>query len=362
MTKANRSAEQHHRSLPRSGGVTRRCIQCCARGPGPAALITHTVYPYPTAHTTAAQTAAHTTAHITDDGPQSSYPNKCIHTMSSSSPPLSPPLPVSSSSNTTRVHTSRPDSVTTAFPPLAVAAAKPSPATPAPSAPAPSPAPAPAPGPASPPIPLSASRLTHPASSRAPGTVPSPTSESSSAALVSRATASDALAAPYSTSSHAEDIEMDPINPTGHRRRRSSLMSPTNGVHANGRAGHSRGQSVSSQFHSNEPKISEESQSTIKDKKGVMSNLAPDDFSDEDLHDDEETGLTAKERRRRQKKKRRNTRLDQRVVEDSVTADERKEADQTVIRKLAVNGTLIGLWYLFSLCISLVSQMLAPSC
>ena len=112
---------------------------------------------------------------------------------------------------------------------------------------------------------------------------------------------------------------------------------------------------MSGQFHVNEPKISEESQSTIKDKNGVIRRPGPDDFSDDDLHDDEETGLTAKERRRRQKKKRRNTLLDQRIARDSVTADERMEADQTVIRKLTLNGTLIGLWYLFSLCISLVS-------
>jgi hypothetical protein len=106
-----------------------------------------------------------------------------------------------------------------------------------------------------------------------------------------------------------------------------------------------------------EPKISEESQSTIKDKNGVIRHPGNDDFSDEDLHDDEETGLTTKERRRKQKKKRRNTLLDQRIARDNVTAEEQKEADQTVVRKLAVNGTLIGLWYLFSLGISLVSRI-----
>lgn len=113
---------------------------------------------------------------------------------------------------------------------------------------------------------------------------------------------------------------------------------------------------MSGQFHSNEPKISEESQSTIKDKDGVIRKPAPEDFSDDDLRDDEETGLTAKERRRRHKKKTRNTLLDQRIIGDSNTADETREADQTVLRKLTVNGTLIGLWYLFSLCISLVSS------
>lgn len=131
-------------------------------------------------------------------------------------------------------------------------------------------------------------------------------------------------------------------------------MSPPGMAQHNGSGLHSRG--PSGQFHSNEPKISEESQSTIKDKNGVMRHhLAPDDFSDEDLHDDEETGLTAKERRRKQKKKLRNTMLDQRIAADVASAEEKKEAHQTVIRKLTVNGILIGLWYLFSLCISLVS-------
>lgn len=136
-------------------------------------------------------------------------------------------------------------------------------------------------------------------------------------------------------------------------------MSPASSAQGqpSGRGAHTRGPSVSGQFHTDEPKISEESQSTIKDKNGVIRHPANDDFSDEDLHDDEETGLTTKERRRKQKKKRRNTLLDQRIARDNVTAEEKKEADQTVVRKLAVNGTLIGLWYLFSLGISLVSRI-----
>lgn len=135
-------------------------------------------------------------------------------------------------------------------------------------------------------------------------------------------------------------------------------MSPASSAQGqpSGRGSHTRGPSVSGQFHTDEPKISEESQSTIKDKNGVIRHPANNnDFSDEDLHDDEETGLTTKERRRKQKKRRRNTLLDQRIARDNVTAEEKKEADQTVVRKLAVNGTLIGLWYLFSLGISLVS-------
>lgn len=105
-----------------------------------------------------------------------------------------------------------------------------------------------------------------------------------------------------------------------------------------------------------EPKISEESEATIKGKDGVIRPTPNDDFSDEDLHDDEETGLTAKGRKKKQKKKRRNTLLDQRIARDNISAQEQKVANQTVVRRLAVNGSLIGLWYLFSLCISLVSR------
>lgn len=105
-----------------------------------------------------------------------------------------------------------------------------------------------------------------------------------------------------------------------------------------------------------EPKISEESEATVKGKDGVLRGVPNDYASDEDLHDDEETGLTAKERKRKQRKKRRNTLLDQRIARDNITVDEKREADQSVLRKMAVNGTLIGFWYLFSLCISLVSH------
>jgi hypothetical protein len=82
---------------------------------------------------------------------------------------------------------------------------------------------------------------------------------------------------------------------------------------------------------------------------------ADDSLSDEDLHSDEETGLTTKDKRRKKSKKRRNTLLDQRIVRESLTAEEKREADQSVVKKSLVNITLIGLWYLFSLSISLVS-------
>lgn len=106
-----------------------------------------------------------------------------------------------------------------------------------------------------------------------------------------------------------------------------------------------------------EPKITEEGNEMDSIRTDGWAN---DSFSDEDLHDDEEAGLTAGDKRRKQRQKRRNTQLDQRVVRERITTEEKKEADQTVARKLVVNGVLIGLWYLFSLCISLVMPARPP--
>lgn len=156
------------------------------------------------------------------------------------------------------------------------------------------------------------------------------------------------------------EIEMGPV--TGHRRRHSSLMSSA-GQSSNTRS-HSRGQSlrIPQSPLRDEPKITEEGE------EDEGSNLGKDDsgsefLSDEDLHDDEETGLTNKDRRRRQKKRENNTRLDQRIAkEKNLSPDEQKEADQDVMKSLAVNGTLILLWYFFSLSISLVRYPPLSNC
>ncbi|KAI1636546.1 triose-phosphate transporter family-domain-containing protein [Biscogniauxia mediterranea] len=157
-----------------------------------------------------------------------------------------------------------------------------------------------------------------------------------------------------------EDIEMDSIAPAGHRRRRSTLTAGQSAPQpaSNSRTSRPRAHSVKN---SGDPgaKISEESL-------GPGASSRPDDrhdesYSDEDLHDDEETGLTKADRRRKRDKRRRNTRLDQRIVRDRITDEERKEADQNMMRKLAVNSVLIGLWYLFSLSISLYNKWMFDS-
>ncbi|KAI8964387.1 TPT-domain-containing protein [Daldinia sp. FL1419] len=151
---------------------------------------------------------------------------------------------------------------------------------------------------------------------------------------------------------------MDPIAPPGHRRRRSTLTANPHIPQPSGsRTPRPRSTSVKAPGEL-EGKISEEDQrrdASRSDGKGE------DSLSEEDLHDDEETGLTKKDRRRKQAKRRRNTRLDQRIARDKITDEERKEADQNVFRKLVINAVLIGLWYLFSLSISLYNKWMFDS-
>jgi solute carrier family 35 protein C2 len=70
------------------------------------------------------------------------------------------------------------------------------------------------------------------------------------------------------------------------------------------------------------------------------------DFSEgEGLEDDEETGLTRQARNQRRERKRQNTLLDHRIVSDSkITKEEKTEAYQDMIKRMAINGVLIGLW------------------
>lgn len=165
------------------------------------------------------------------------------------------------------------------------------------------------------------------------------------------------------TSGHrTEDIEMDQMAPaSGHRRRRSTLTSSVGAAPPTGPS-HSRGRSIGQSFRKSmdpgaDGKISEESAFLAA---GEPSKAEPSDddrsFSDEDLHSDEETGLSKKDRKRRRAKKKRNTRLDNRIARQHITDEERKEADQNVARKIAINCVLIGLWYMFSLSISLYNK------
>ncbi|OJD11900.1 hypothetical protein ACJ73_09441 [Blastomyces percursus] len=84
--------------------------------------------------------------------------------------------------------------------------------------------------------------------------------------------------------------------------------------------------------------------------------------SDDDINDDEETGLTAKERRQRWKQRKRHRReLDARIVEVKISEDGRRLADRAVIKRLGINAILIGSWYIFSLSISIYNKWMFSS-
>jgi hypothetical protein len=83
-----------------------------------------------------------------------------------------------------------------------------------------------------------------------------------------------------------------------------------------------------------------------------MEDLASDAGSEAD----EETGLTAKESRKYLQKQRQRVQLDARIAGNTtITKEAKKLADQHVLKDLLVNAMLIGLWYIFSLSISIVS-------
>lgn len=101
--------------------------------------------------------------------------------------------------------------------------------------------------------------------------------------------------------------------------------------------------------------IPEDPKLEMPSEESTSEDMELDDLSDDGLQDDEETGLTGKDKDKRKRRRRRNTLMDQRVAADvKITEEERKEADQFVLRNLLLNGSLIGLWYLFSLSISIV--------
>ncbi len=86
--------------------------------------------------------------------------------------------------------------------------------------------------------------------------------------------------------------------------------------------------------------------------------LEMDDMaSDAGSEADEETGLTSKESRKYQKQMKSQTPLDARIAGDTkISKEEKKLADKAVVWSLLVNASLIGLWYIFSLSISIVGS------
>lgn len=88
-----------------------------------------------------------------------------------------------------------------------------------------------------------------------------------------------------------------------------------------------------------------------------MSDSSEHELDNFDSDDDVESGLPTEERRKFLRKQRKQNNLDSRIagVAGKLSQAEKEEADKNVMRKLATNAILIGLWYFFSLSISLVS-------
>ncbi|KAL2440833.1 putative transporter C22E12.01 [Exophiala dermatitidis] len=81
--------------------------------------------------------------------------------------------------------------------------------------------------------------------------------------------------------------------------------------------------------------------------------------SESGIDDDEETGLHKDERKKYVKRKRRCHGLDSRIAGTAgISKEEAKEADKRVLHNLLINAALVGLWYFFSLSISIYNKMM----
>lgn len=82
--------------------------------------------------------------------------------------------------------------------------------------------------------------------------------------------------------------------------------------------------------------------------------------TDDELEDDEETGLTKSERKKRTRRKHENAQLDGQIhpppPNNEKEKAEKKLATAAFVRNLAINGILIGLWYGFSISISVYNK------
>lgn len=207
--------------------------------------------------------------------------------------------------------------------------------------------------------------LTEPFPDFSPSVVTSPEFGREGASTSAFAQSSSSAYAPAGVASaqvagDSTEIEMEPI--LGHRRRKSSALNAPQAAPARSAAAGAGGRTHLSAGLPDRSDLLEEnggSSSTSTHSGNDDEGHERPSFSDEDLHSDEETGLSNKERARRQKKRRRITQLGQRIARDkTLSAEERQEADKDVVKKLIVNVVLILLWYFFSLSISLVSGLL----
>lgn len=153
---------------------------------------------------------------------------------------------------------------------------------------------------------------------------------------------------------HNSDDEME-SDGSRHRRRKSSLMKDVDtGAKTSSRPSPKGRSPIDTDSIAEEPK-----RRPGNDELNSSDEGEDEEYSEEEgLQDDEETGLTGKDKSRRRRKRRRNTLLDERIARDvKITAEEKKEADQNVLKSSLINGLLILSWYTFSLSISIVGPL-----
>ena len=166
----------------------------------------------------------------------------------------------------------------------------------------------------------------------------------------------DAVGVATGSQSPVKDMEPET---SGHRRRRSSLL---NNLDTNIQTKTKKSPVSGGSGHLSIPDGKARDGSSEDESRSTSDDVELEDLSDEDLHDDEETGLTKKDKKRKKRRRRRNTLLNQRVAaEVKLTEMEKRDALRNVVKRLLINGSLIALWYTFSLSISLVRAALSPS-
>ncbi|EOD48554.1 putative transporter C22E12.01 [Neofusicoccum parvum] len=142
---------------------------------------------------------------------------------------------------------------------------------------------------------------------------------------------------------------------TNHSRRRSTSLIGTQGL------GIGRSNSLRSQ-RGHRRAVSEHIPEQAEDKRELdpdRDSSSPSGYEDTDDEDvtDEEAALTGKDRRKRRKHRRRNTQLDARIAADvTISEEEEKVATAALLQSSLINVCLIGLWYLFSISISIYNK------
>lgn len=146
-----------------------------------------------------------------------------------------------------------------------------------------------------------------------------------------------------------------------HRRRSSALAGPVNSTPTDARDDNNRSiaDGNGSKRDEQKPLTTTAEEPDGSDLSSIAESVEMDYMStDDDLHDDEETGLTAKQKRQRRRRREQRRQLDARIANVKASRQDTfgmNLQDRDILKKLLINVGLILLWYFFSLAISIVS-------